>query len=151
VHAKLVVLFLLALPFPSLADDSARIIRVIDGDTVEAEINGEFDRIRLLRINTPEMTDTRPDVLELARASRLALERLVLNHVVTLEYDRVRRDKYGRILAHLHRADGLWVNREMVRLGFAEIMTIPPNVKHTDELLAAEREAREGKRGLWRD
>lgn len=149
--ASLIALLFLALPFHAIADDVARIVRVIDGDTVEAEIAGELDKIRLLRINTPEMTDTRPEVLAMAKAAKAALERLVLGQRVRLELDKVKRDKYRRLLAHLYLTDGTWINREMVLLGYAQIMTIPPNFNHTAGILEAEREARQAKRGLWAD
>lgn len=144
---------LASLPTPTpkrqLEKDTARVIRVIDGDTVEILLNGQHDKVRLLRINTPEMTDKRPTVVALANAAKRVLESLVLDKTVSLTYDVVRRDKYRRLLAHLYLADSTWINREMVRLGYAQIMTIPPNVKYTAEIRAAQREAKDKKRGLW--
>lgn len=131
--------------------DTARVVRVLDGDTVEILLNGQQDKVRLLRINTPEMTDRRPQVLALAQAAKHVLESLVLDKPVSLTYDVVRRDKYRRLLAHLYLDDGTWINREMVRLGYAQIMTIPPNVKYTAEIREAQQEAKDKKRGLWAD
>jgi micrococcal nuclease len=60
------------------------------------------------------------------------------------------RDRYGRLLAYVYRArDDLFVNLALVREGYAMALTVPPNVAHTDELVAAARAAREQGRGLW--
>lgn len=67
-----------------------------------------------------------------------------------LVYDIERTDRYGRTLAYLHRrSDGLFVNLALVREGFAQVATFPPNVAHVEEFVAAQREAREASRGLW--
>jgi micrococcal nuclease len=61
------------------------------------------------------------------------------------------RDRYGRLLAYVYRArDGLFVNLVLAREGYAVTLTIPPDVAHTEELLAATRAARAEGRGLWR-
>jgi micrococcal nuclease len=60
------------------------------------------------------------------------------------------RDVYDRTLAYVYRLpDGLFVNAELVRQGYARVLTIPPNVAHTDELVALAGEARDAGRGLW--
>jgi micrococcal nuclease len=68
---------------------------------------------------------------------------------VRLEYDVQPRDRYGRILAYVYLEDGTFFNAELVRQGYARIATYPPNVKHADEFVRLEREAREANRGLW--
>jgi micrococcal nuclease len=61
-----------------------------------------------------------------------------------------QHDRYGRLLAYVYRrADGLFVNAELLRRGYAQLLTIPPNVAHTDELASIARQAREGSQGLW--
>jgi micrococcal nuclease len=116
--------------------------RVVDGDTVRCT-SGE--RVRLLLIDAPEMGQE-----ELGLRSRLALEALVpAGTVVRLELDVHERDRWGRLLAHLHTADGVWVNREMVARGYAVVLVFPPNVRHVEALRAAMAEARRERRGLW--
>ncbi len=58
-------------------------------------------------------------------------------------------DKYGRILAYVYLQDGTFVNAWPVEHGYAQVMTVQPNVKYQDLLLKLQREAREAGRGLW--
>jgi micrococcal nuclease len=86
-----------------------------------------------------------------AKAASHFNERLVGGQRVRLRYDAERRDRYGRLLAYVYRArDGLFVNAELVRRGYAVTLTIPPNVAHADEFAKLARRARELGRGLWR-
>ena len=67
-----------------------------------------------------------------------------------LEFDAERRDRYGRLLAYVYREpDGLFVNAELVRRGYAQPLTIAPNVAHAAEFRRLARTARRGGRGLW--
>ena len=59
------------------------------------------------------------------------------------------RDRFGRLLAYAYRADGTFLNAELVANGYARTMTIPPNVRHAKELGELQRRARSQKRGLW--
>jgi len=69
---------------------------------------------------------------------------------VRLERDVEPRDDYGRLLAYVSRVDdGLSVNAELVRLGYAQPLTIPPNVAHAEEYRALAAEARSSGAGLW--
>ncbi len=68
-----------------------------------------------------------------------------------LSTDAERRDRYGRLLAYVHRAsDGRFVNAELVRRGYARPLAIAPNVRHAKRFAALAREARRARRGLWR-
>ena len=70
---------------------------------------------------------------------------------VRIELDVQARDKYGRLLAYVYLPNGKMLNEEIVKAGYGSPMTIPPNVKHQEAFLRAYRQAREKKRGLWRD
>ncbi len=61
-----------------------------------------------------------------------------------------KRDKYGRLLAYVYLEDGTFVDAWLVEHGYAQVMTVPPNVKYQDLFLKLQREAREAKRGLWK-
>ncbi len=116
--------------------------RVVDGDTVHCA-GGES--IRLLLIDTPEMAQE-----PFGTASRAALQELLApGDEVRLEFDVQRRDRYGRLLAHIHTANGLFVNEAMARSGYAVALVYPPNVKHVERIRAAPHEARAAGRGLW--
>ena len=69
---------------------------------------------------------------------------------VRLVRDAEARDRYGRLLAYVHRRrDDLFVNLALARDGFAAPLSIPPNVAHRDDFVEAAAEAREAGRGLW--
>lgn len=125
--------------------------KVVDGDTIVVRIGGAEERVRLLGIDTPESVDPRRPVECFGKeASRRTAELLPPGTSVTLERDVEARDRYGRLLAHVYRTgDGTYVNLALVAEGFAQILTIPPNVAHVDELRSAATAAREGARGLW--
>jgi micrococcal nuclease len=67
-----------------------------------------------------------------------------------IEFDVRRRDQYGRLLAYLYLPSGKMLNEEIVKAGYAQLMTIPPNVKYQERFLKAYKEARENHRGLWK-
>lgn len=122
--------------------------KVVDGDTLEVS-GGE--RVRLIGVDTPETKDpNRPVGCFGQEASRFTATLLPPGTPVRLVGDVEQRDRYGRLLAYVYRrADGLFVNAELLRRGYAQLLTIPPNVAHTDEFAAISRQAREGSQGLW--
>ncbi|MGC9319815.1 MAG: thermonuclease family protein [Armatimonadota bacterium] len=117
--------------------------RVIDGDTIEL---ADGEHVRYIGIDTPEM---RP-VEAWAEAATRANRELVEGRSLTLVLDVEERDRYGRLLAYVY-VDDTFVNAELVRRGMAQAVTYPPNVRHQDELLRLQREAREAGWGLWGD
>lgn len=134
--AVLVVLGLVA------QDLSGPVTRVIDGDTIEVDIDGERERVRYIGMNTPELRDNRLEVRKLAVAATDANARLVSGRTVRLELDVEKRDRYGRLLAYVWVGDTM-VNEALVLSGHAAPYTFPPNVRHVDRFVAAAREARE--------
>jgi len=112
---------------------------VLDGDTF---ILSDGGHVRLLGINTPEKD------MYFYQESKEVLEIMVLGKQVSLEKDISDWDIYGRRLRYVFR-DDLFVNLEMVKRGFANIYTCPPDVRYAEELLEAERYARENDLGLW--
>ncbi len=77
------------------------------------------------------------------------LTELTLNRTIALEYDRLRYDHYGRLLAYLFLPDHTLVNAELVRQGLARVYIIAPNLGHREDLLVAQQEAIEAQRGVW--
>ena len=69
--------------------------------------------------------------------------------LITIELDVQERDRYGRILGYVYLSNGKMLNEEIVKAGYAVIMTIPPNEKYKDRFSIAYQEAMEDKRGLW--
>lgn len=83
-------------------------------------------------------------------ASRFLLELLPKGTEVRLQADVEPLDLYGRTLAYVWvNSTGVFVNGELVRRGFAQPLTIPPNIAHADELANLADEARRADRGLW--
>ncbi len=77
------------------------------------------------------------------------LTNLLKGKHVKLEYDVDHTDQYGRTLAYVYLEDGTFVNADLVKNGYAMVMTVPPNVKFADEFVKLQQEARENNRGLW--
>ena len=122
--------------------------KVVDGDTLEVT-GGE--RVRLIGVDTPETKDPdRPVGCYGQEASRFTATVVPAGTAVRLVGDAEQRDRFGRLLAYVYRrADGLFVNAELLRGGYAQLLTIPPNIAHTDEFVTIARQAREGSQGLW--
>jgi micrococcal nuclease len=138
-----------AQPIP--AGDDAEVVDVIDGDTLLARVAGREQRVRLIGINTPETVHPHRGVECFGREASAHTARLVgPGTAVRLVYDIERTDRFGRTLAYLYRlGDGLFVNLALVRDGYAQVATSPPNVAHAQDFLVSQREAREAGRGLW--
>lgn len=122
--------------------------RVVDGDTLVVS-GGE--RVRLIGVDTPETKDPRRPVGCFGQeASDFMSSLLEEGSRVRLVGDAEPRDRFDRLLAYAYRLpDGLFVNAELVRQGYAQPLTIPPNVAHAGEFVALAAEAREAGRGLW--
>jgi micrococcal nuclease len=125
-------------------------VAVSDGDTVRVRLDsGRVERVRYIGIDTPETV--KPDAPGECYAERARdfNERLVGDRDVRLELDVEERDRYGRLLAYVY-AGGAFVNAELVRAGYAEPLTVPPNVRHVTAIRRLARDARRHGRGLWR-
>ncbi len=139
-------------------EPNARLDHVVDGDTIDVITgDGREERVRLTGIDTPEVahdaSGNRPatpgecfgdEATEFVRAL------LPVDSELRLERDVVGRDDYGRLLAYVYRAsDGLFVNDEIVRRGYAQPLTIPPNVAFSEQFVDAARAAEADDLGLW--
>ena len=125
-------------------------VRVVDGDTIRVVQGGREEAVRYIGVDTPETVRPGSPVECFGRAASRANERLVEGERVRLVHDVESHDRYGRRLAYVYRVrDGLFVNAELVRRGFATAATYPPNVAHADQLAGLARAARQARRGLW--
>ena len=146
IFAVLLVLTSCSSPEGQSGEYTAVVKRVIDGDTVLLW-NGE--RVRYIGIDTPELHHRSKPVEYLAKEAKEFNQKLVGAKTVRLEFDVERRDKYGRLLAYIYLKDETFVNAELIKEGYAQLLTIPPNVKHVNTFIRLQREARENNRGLW--
>ena len=130
---------------------AATVVRVVDGDTIQVRLaRGAVERVRYIGIDTPESVKPNTPVQCFAKAASAFNERLVAGREVTLVSDVEKRDRYGRLLAYVYRRpDGLFVNEELVRRGYARPLTIPPDVRFSALFGRLADEARRAERGLW--
>ena len=127
----------------------AHVSRVVDGDTIVAQVGGRRERVRYIGIDTPESVKPGTPVQCFAKAASAANERLVEGRTVRLEFDRELRDRYGRLLAYVERTDGVAVNEALLRGGYARTIVFPPNTRHRRRFAALERDAQDRGAGLW--
>jgi micrococcal nuclease len=143
---------------PAAADDlpagladggTARVVEVIDGDTVGLADGRE---VRLVGIQAPKLPLGRHGfkTWPLANKAKQALQGLVGGKEVTLAFGSLREDRHGRALAHLS-VGGNWVQGEMLKRGLARVYTFADNRQLAPEMLALEKEARAEGRGIWAD
>jgi micrococcal nuclease len=130
--------------------EDAVVTRVVDGDTIHVALGGADETVRYIGIDTPESVKPNTPVQCFAEAASAANRRLVDGRRVVLTFDAERRDRYGRLLAYVRRSDGLFVNEQLVRDGYARTLTIPPNVRFAARFSALAAQARDDGRGLWR-
>jgi micrococcal nuclease len=164
-------IFLMGLVFsaPTAASPNSRdrgadtVVQIVDGDTLTIQHNGRNEKIRLIGIDAPESrinNKTKKDaargngdietITKMGKEATLFVKKIVKpGDPVTIEFDKQIRDKYGRLLGYVYMANGKMLNEEIVKAGYASLMTYPPNVKYQDRFLKAYREARENSRGLW--
>lgn len=129
------------------------VLRVVDGDTIEVEINGKKETVRLIGIDSPEIVDPRKPVQCFGKEASDKAKEILNNQFITLEKDETQgeRDKYGRLLRYVILADGTNFNKLMIREGFAHEYTYKIPYRYQSEFKQAEKEAREARRGLWAD
>jgi micrococcal nuclease len=133
--------------------DVCRVVKVFDGDTIAVACGGREDLVRYIGINAPETRHPDRGEEPGGREATTVNEKLVAGRRVRLELDVERRDVHQRLLAYVWvlQADGTEVmaNAHMLAEGYARLMTIPPNVKHTTCFVKLQHQARRAGRGLW--
>jgi micrococcal nuclease len=157
--------FILTLLSSSLyAQQTTTVTRVVDGDTLKVFYLGGEESIRLTGIDAPESRvnkKTKKDakrsgqdietIIAMGKRATGYVESLVKpGDLITIEFDIQERDKYGRLLGYVYLSNGKMLNEEIVKAGYANIMTVPPNVKYEDRFLKAYKLARKRKVGLWK-
>ncbi len=155
----LLLLLLLTSSFTSLAaEQQGRVSWVYDGDTIEVD---KIGKVRLLGIDTPEYQDSQRDNFYLKRFDipRKQLRKIskaakhfnitaAKGKIVTLQSDKTRYDKYGRLLAYVYLPDGRELNILLLEQGLATVFR-RFNFAHKKTFLQAEHQAQQAKIGLW--
>ena len=139
-------------PMPALAASAPMIegvvVHVNDGDTIDVRIGDRIERVRYIGMDAPEIPHYGVGGARAGEAASRLNQSLVGRRHVRLELDVERRDHYGRLLAYVW-VGGTMVNLELVRFGYARVLTIPPNRRYARAFAAAEAAARAAGRGLW--
>jgi micrococcal nuclease len=136
-------------PDPPKDAVAAKVERVVDGDTFIARVRSRRERIRVIGVDTPESVDpNRPDEPFGKEASDFAKHYLD-GETVRLAGDAEPRDRYGRMLAYVWLPDGTFWNALLAAEGYAQQLTIPPNVTYASLFRRLVSEARRNDRGLW--
>ncbi|OLC31808.1 MAG: hypothetical protein AUH81_17150 [Candidatus Rokubacteria bacterium 13_1_40CM_4_69_5] len=125
------------------------VVRVVDGDTIVVRIGARVERVRYIGVNTPEVHHPTRGEEPGGREASEVNRQLVEGRRVRLELDLQERDRYRRLLAYVWVGE-LMVNAELVGRGYAQVMTVPPNVRYQELFLKLQREARDAGRGLWK-
>ena len=127
-----------------------KVISVTDGDTFKIDYNGEEKKVRLIGVDTPESVSPNKEKNNNygKEASNYTKERLE-GKIVSIEFDVQETDKYGRILAYVYLEDGTMYNKELLKKGYAQVATYPPNVKYVEEFKEIQKQAIENSVGFW--
>ncbi len=131
----------------------ATVTRVVDGDTLKAQIAGRTETVRIIGLDTPESVKPgTPIECYALRATAEADRLLPVGAAIRLEADptQASRDQYGRLLAHVWLTDGTLYTERMIRGGFGihYVYGGVPSI-YARPLAAAEEAARAALRGLW--
>lgn len=141
----------------------AILVNVIDGDTIVVKYRSRKTHLRLIGIDTPERMPndkaqrdanrTRKDVKTINQlgegSANFTKGLLKSGDLLKLEFDAERRDKYERLLAYVYLPSGEMLNEKIILAGYAQPMTIPPNVRYAKKFLDAYERARAQRRGHW--
>jgi micrococcal nuclease len=133
---RLLMLVLLTFIFCARTE---RVTEVIDGDTFKTE---KGNAVRLLGINAPEIHDPGGDI------AKHMLTHMVIGKNVRLERDATDQDDYGRLLRYVYVGD-VFINAEMVRMGYAELRFYPPDTHYLEDMRELEKIAMRNRQGLW--
>jgi len=127
------------------------VTKVVDGDTFWVEDGSPKGlKVRMIGIDAPETRKSQnKEVGYYGTEAKAYLEGRLRGQKVCLEYDVDRRDRYGRELTYVYLPDGTFVNAELIRGGYAVLLTIAPNVRHAEEFARLQAEARVERRGVW--
>lgn len=130
-----------------------KVLRVVDGDTIEIE--GGI-KVRYIGIDTPETKHPTKGVECFGKEASNKNKELAEGKMIRMEKDVSETDRYGRLLRYVWLVDegatssaGLFVNDYLVREGYALASTFPPDVSYSKQFIKAQQEARESNRGLW--
>jgi len=136
-------------PGPVRGMVAARVVNIVDGDTIDVLLDGRQYRVRYIGVDTPETVHptrgVEPGGIEASNRNK----QLVGGKTVYLERDVSETDRYGRLLRYVWLDEGTMVNALLVEEGYAQVATYPPDVRYQERFLELQRQARNARVGLW--
>lgn len=137
----------------SAIKETAKVLRVIDGDTIEVQLNNKKETVRLIGIDAPETVDPRKTVECFGKEASDKTKEILNGKTVRLETDTTQgeTDKYGRLLRYIF-LDRINFNELMISEGFAHEYTYQNNpYKYMEEFKEVQKKAQEENKGLWNE
>jgi micrococcal nuclease len=130
-----------------------KVVKVIDGDTIDVSIDGKTERIRFIGVDTPETVDPRKSVQCFGKEASAKTKQLLEGNNVVLDSDPTQgdKDKYSRLLRYVYLEDGTFVNKKLIEDGFGFEYTYNIPYKYQSEFKDAQKHAESSKIGLWAD
>ncbi|HGH5471486.1 TPA: thermonuclease family protein [Staphylococcus pseudintermedius] len=128
--------------------ESYLVKRVIDGDAIIIDKDGQDERVRLIGVDTPETVKPNTPVQPYGKAASNFTKKHLTNQRVRLEYDREPKDKYGRTLAYVWLGDEMF-NVKLAKEGLARAKFYPPNDKYRILIEQAQKEAQKKQLNIW--
>jgi micrococcal nuclease len=132
--------------------EEAKVLRVVDGDTIKVLIRDKEDTVRLIGIDAPETVDSKKSIQCFGKEASEEAKKALENKTIVLESDSTQedRDEYGRLLRYVFLEDGVNFDKFMLSEGFAREYTFKGNpYKYRSEFIQAEKKAKDGGKGLW--
>lgn len=137
--------------------ETAKVVKVVDGDTIEVSVNNKTYKVRFIGVNTPESTIKHEPY---GKEASNYTKKMLTGKTVYLQKDVSETDKYGRLLRYVwlsipkdntndKEIKEKMYNANLVLNGYAQVMTVPPDVKYSDKFVEYQKSAREGNKGLW--
>lgn len=127
-----------------------KVLHIKDGDTIDVNVNGQKQTVRLLLLDTPESVSQKIPPQKMGKEASSFLKKQLKGKNVTIVYDRgPKEDKYGRKLAYVF-CEGIHINELMIKSGYGIVAYISkPNTTLLPQMLESEKEAKASKTGVW--
>jgi len=124
------------------------VVDVTDGDTIKIVLEGQAQKLRLIGVDSPELNHPTRGEEPFALSARDFTRKRLAGQTVGLEFDVEKTDQYGRLLGYIWLGDELF-NETLLKEGYAQVVTFPPNVKYVDRFRSAQQTAIQNGNGLW--
>ncbi|HSW58730.1 MAG TPA: thermonuclease family protein [Dehalococcoidales bacterium] len=130
------------------AFETGFVVRIIDGDTIEVNIDGRLRTVRYIGIDAPELERNNQPAERFSREAKEKNEELVMGKRVRLEKDVSETDRFNRLLRYVY-VDDIFINAELVRNGLAAAVPYPPDIKYQAILTDLAKQAKNQRLGIY--